>query len=99
MEIMQHVLKIQLISLLPKYTKQISSSVLPCAFTYMNVGHLKGKSTMWPTYVLAILPAQVCLRQNNMYSRHYLQGQMPGKIHHFSDFKRIRHTWLSARSW
>jgi len=42
---MQHVLKIQLISLLPKYINQISSSVFSQAFAYVNVGHLGVKST------------------------------------------------------
>jgi len=42
---MQHVLKIQLISSLPKYIKQISSSVFSHAFAYVNVGHLGVKST------------------------------------------------------
>jgi hypothetical protein len=42
---MQHVLKIQLISLLPKYMKQISGSVTLQAFAYANVGHSGIKST------------------------------------------------------
>jgi hypothetical protein len=44
-DIMQHVLKIQLISLLPIYIIQISSSVFPHVFAYVNVGHLGDKST------------------------------------------------------
>jgi len=44
-DIMQYVLKIQLISLLPKYIKQIPSGVFWHAFAYVNVGHLGVKST------------------------------------------------------
>jgi len=35
---MQHVLQVQLISLLPKYVKCISSSGFLHAFSYVNVG-------------------------------------------------------------
>jgi len=37
-EIIQHVLKIQFISLLPKYIKRISACVLLCVFAYTNAG-------------------------------------------------------------
>ena len=37
-EIIQHALKIQFISLLPKYIKRISMGVLLCVFAYTNAG-------------------------------------------------------------
>jgi len=52
-QIKQHILKMQLISLLSKYvkgisramyTKGISRTVLSCAFTYANANHLKFSS-------------------------------------------------------
>jgi hypothetical protein len=40
-QIMQHVLKMQQISLLPKSTKRISRSIFLLVFTHTNTGHLK----------------------------------------------------------
>ena len=41
MQMMQDVLKIQYTSLLPKYIKWISRGGFLCAFTNVNIGHLK----------------------------------------------------------
>jgi len=41
MEIMQHVLKMQLISLLPKYIKLIYMGIFFYAFVYADIGCLK----------------------------------------------------------
>jgi len=37
-EIMQHILKMQSISSMPKYIKQMSSGIFLRAFTYVNTG-------------------------------------------------------------
>lgn len=41
LDVMQHVLKMQKTSMLPKHIKLFSKCVFLCMFTYANVSHLK----------------------------------------------------------